>query len=123
MARILIVEDDVDLADQQRELLELEGHAVLTANSIGEGRELFIHNMSIELVVIDIKFDDTPDMNGIDLYKSVKDIRCNVKFLFWSGTEEEENLAVLTSFPGVSFLKKGIDTVEFLKIIEELTGE
>lgn len=68
MKRILLVEDEKDLRDIVRQLLESEGHTVDTAID-GIDALLKLNTTKYSLMITDI---DMPRMNGLELTKQVK---------------------------------------------------
>ena len=67
MQRILIVDDDVKLADMIREFLELEGFAVETAHN---GAACFRKELAnIDLIVLDVML---PTLSGFEVLKRLR---------------------------------------------------
>jgi DNA-binding response OmpR family regulator len=69
-ARILVVDDDADVRDLVRELLERAGHSVRTA---AEGREALrlLYDVRPQLIVLDVSM---PDLDGWATLERVRDI-------------------------------------------------
>lgn len=66
---ILLVEDDPDIADACRELLEYEGYRVFVARTGAEGLAL-LHRMSTPcLVLLDVRL---PDVDGLELIEQLQ---------------------------------------------------
>ncbi|HEX7357422.1 MAG TPA: sigma-54 dependent transcriptional regulator [Ignavibacteriaceae bacterium] len=93
--KILIIDDEPELRNLIKRLLELDGFYVLTAATFAEGIEC-IKNNEIDIVVSDVKL---PDGNGIDLLPVIK------KYLPFSET------IILTAYgkieDGVKAIKSG----------------
>ena len=83
--RVLIVEDDADIREGIRILLESENYKVIEAENGRKGLELLDEN--IDLVILDIM------MPGIDGYEVCKQLRLKTKkpIIFISALSEEEN--------------------------------
>ncbi len=79
--RILIIDDDVELAETIREVLELEGFIV---DSVSEGHEgLMMQNSKpYNLIVTDILM---PDMDGLEVIMKVRSQANSTKILAISG--------------------------------------
>ena len=68
--KILIVEDNEDMAFTLSKVLKKEGYQVFTANTGEKGLEIFEHEL-IDLVLLDLKL---PKINGIVVLKRIKDM-------------------------------------------------
>ena len=60
MARVLIVDDDRDMVDASRVVLEHEGHSVFVAYSAGEGKQA-IKESKPDILVLDVMMDEPDD--------------------------------------------------------------
>jgi DNA-binding response OmpR family regulator len=60
MARILIVDDDVDIIEASRVMLELDGHEVLAAGSYQEGLDRAL-GAKPDLMILDVMMDEPDD--------------------------------------------------------------
>jgi two-component system, OmpR family, response regulator MprA len=69
--RILIIDDDLDIVETMRSLLEFEGFQVLTADSVDRGIER-IATDSPDLVLLDIMFPENKT-RGFDAAREIKD--------------------------------------------------
>lgn len=66
--RILIVEDDTDIADIEREYLELSGYAVAVAPDGASGLDAALHQ-DFDLLLLDIML---PDVDGFTICRRVR---------------------------------------------------
>jgi DNA-binding response OmpR family regulator len=87
VAKILIVDDDVDLAVLLAYLLEKEGHQALVAHSAGAARAQ-LREHRLDLVVLDIGL---PDANGEELLPHLRQSSA-AAVLMLSGTNCEETI-------------------------------
>lgn len=86
MAKILMIEDNRDILDANRIMLELEGYDVLTAKDMAGGRKLALKE-DPDLIVLDVML---PDGNGIDLCRELKKVKdFNIIFLSALGTKND----------------------------------
>ena len=67
MANILIIDDDVFLADMLREQLSGEGHQVQVAHNLADGL-LTLNNTVIDVVLLDVQL---PDGNGLEYIPAI----------------------------------------------------
>jgi PAS domain S-box-containing protein len=80
---VLVVEDEPEILDIYRTMLEKLGYRVLTAGTPSEAiREAKAHASDLQLLITDIIM---PEMNGRDLARLISDIKPGLKCLFSSG--------------------------------------
>ncbi len=84
---ILLVEDEPDLLNICRRMLECKGYSVLSAATFGEAIRIAAENKGdIHLLMTDVVL---PEINGCDLSKKIQLISPNIKTLFMSGYSAE----------------------------------
>ncbi len=69
MSMILLIDDDTELTALLRDLLELEGYQVETANNGKEGLEKI--NESIDLILLDVMM---PELNGMETLRRLREV-------------------------------------------------
>ena len=74
---ILIIDDEVKLAELLSRILKLEGYTVLRADNAKAGLKL-LEREEIGLVLSDVKL---PDANGVELVKKIKEIKSYVEVI------------------------------------------
>lgn len=79
MEKILLVDDEIELANMIKDYLKNEGFDVLTKYTLADGKDSFDNN-SFSAVVLDINL---PDGSGLDLCKYVRD-KSNIPILMLS---------------------------------------
>lgn len=86
MAKILIVDDEKDLADTLGAVLELEGYQV---KPVLDGYKAIeeIKASSYDLVLIDIRL---PGMNGVETFIKIKEIEPRVKAIVMTAFSVED---------------------------------
>ncbi len=70
MARIMIVDDDVELADNTASLMRAKGHEVSTLHSTDNALQKIADNKP-DLVILDVMFPDNP-VAGFDLARQIR---------------------------------------------------
>ena len=60
MARILIVDDDIDIIEANKVILEAAGHEVISAMNKTEGMQAALNNKP-ELMILDVMMDEPDD--------------------------------------------------------------
>jgi two-component system cell cycle sensor histidine kinase/response regulator CckA len=115
---ILLVEDQPDILQLCRQMLERNGYTVLAALGPGEALELARrYQEKIELLVTDVVM---PEMNGSDLYKELQTMCPHLKALFMSGYTADFLAQHLKGENGVNFIEKPFTFAAFTRIVREI---
>lgn len=78
---LLIVDDEVDLSVNMKELLEDEAKDIFIANNGKEGLEI-LKKYKIDCVISDVKM---PVMDGLKFIQEARILGLNVPFIFYTG--------------------------------------
>jgi DNA-binding response OmpR family regulator len=89
MARILLVDDDVDLVAQNRLVLEKKGHDVVVAYNAAEARDL-LDGAAPDLMVLDVMMEETT--TGFQLARDVRARYPSLPLLMLTGIREAKNV-------------------------------
>jgi CheY-like chemotaxis protein len=117
---ILLVEDEQDLLELGRMMLENAGYRVLPAASPAEALGLALREPgTIHLLATDIIM---PGMNGADLSREVFLQRPGVRTLFLSGHPQDAISSKGITAPGVVFLQKPFSRRSLLAKVREALG-
>jgi two-component system, cell cycle sensor histidine kinase and response regulator CckA len=101
---ILLVEDEKSIRTTMRHALEHLGYTVLTAETPHEALNLAAkHGAGIDLIVTDVTM---PEMNGMDLARSVQAEHPDIRILFMSGYPSHVITQQGASDEGVHFIQK-----------------
>ncbi len=117
-ANVLIVEDDVNLLEGIRDILELDEYAVLTAENGEEGLRVLQGQMSPpDLIVSDIMM---PRMDGIQFYREVrKEERwVSIPFIFLTAKGEKADIQRGKRLGVDDYVVKPFDATDLLVAIE-----
>jgi CheY-like chemotaxis protein len=85
--RILLVEDQVEVMEVLRQILEVSGYDVVTATSGDEAHRLFARDDQFDLVATDIVMPG--ELQGPSLAAAIREIRPDMRFIFLSGYASE----------------------------------
>ena len=107
---ILLVEDDKQLRDIAREILEVMGYVVLAAPGADQALALAAHHEPIDLLVTDIVM---PRMNGFVLGERLKQAHPRMRALYMSGYAGNVIAKQNVTGLGISLLQKPF-TIEIL---------
>jgi CheY-like chemotaxis protein len=119
MARILIVDDNQDMREMLRAMVELRGHEVDEADSGHAGLERF-HTSVYDIVMTDIIM---PDMDGNQVITALRAADPKVRIIAVSGGGRVRNLGVLqvaTRFGADRVLSKPFRKEDVLRTVDEL---
>ncbi len=113
---ILIVEDEKDIRDSLKMLLELEGYSVFTAENGKEGLKILKNLESPCLILLDLLM---PVMNGMEFLEAKKheDAIAQIPVCVVSGVASDPHLKNTAGF-----IKKPIDLEILLKFIKNYCG-
>jgi PAS domain S-box-containing protein len=104
---ILLVEDDTDLRDLARELLDECGYTVLVAVTGADAVRLAAeHPAPIQLLLTDVVM---PGLQGPDVFARVRVLQPGIRALFMSGYTDEALTAQFEGDPSVVLLEKPFD--------------
>jgi len=112
--QILLVDDNAMFLDSARDVLEGEGHAVVTAES-GEEALRRIHVRPFSVVVMDIKM---AGLNGVETFIEMKQIRPDVRVIMCTAHLVEELIHLAEKEGAFAILKKPVKAPVLLDTIE-----
>ena len=108
--KILLLEDDYNLAEVIKEILSLENYIIDIANNADEAYEL-TYNNNYDLYIFDINL---PDENGLDVLKNLKDANDNTPAIYISALSDISTIAKAFEIGANDYLKKPFDVEELL---------
>jgi|WetSurSiteA1Bulk_404760.scaffolds.fasta_scaffold02095_4 two-component system, cell cycle sensor histidine kinase and response regulator CckA len=112
---ILLVDDDIDVLNFVREILEGHGYSVLPVSNSLNAIDIFrSHSETIQIVVTDIMM---PLMEGNELIKNLKRIKPDIKIIVISGYSDA---AVSKDKLVDAFIKKPFESMELLSAVRRL---
>ena len=112
---ILIVEDDVDMAQLNSRLLKRQGYDALVAYSVAEARRLY-QKQRPDLYVLDIML---PDGDGLTLCQEIR-LKYDDPVLFLTGKSETTDIISGLGTGGDYYLTKPFDRNEFVAVVQSL---
>ncbi|MGC9043063.1 MAG: ATP-binding protein [Myxococcota bacterium] len=116
---ILLVEDDNDIRNSLRFILERYGYKVIEAENGMIGYVLFKENMDkIDLILSDVVM---PELSGVKMYERISELKNGIKIIFMSGYSEEVLEQRISK--SIDVLFKPIPPVELLRKIREKLKE
>jgi len=119
--RILLVDDEADIVELLRDVLEAEGYVVDAALDAGTAIRLVRENL-YDVALVDFNL---PDMDGVMLHRQIRlmDVELASCTIFMSGLlQSEENLGYYMSQSG-GFLAKPFDLRDVLHQVRAVVGD
>lgn len=114
MKKLLVVDDDLEIASLLRELLELEGFAVVTANNGIQALEKF--DNTIDLILLDIMM---PEMNGLSVLSQLR-AKYTVPVIFLTAKDSELDKVVGLELGADDYIQKPFNDRELIARINAL---
>jgi PAS domain S-box-containing protein len=110
---ILIIEDDIDVLNVLKNILDQAGYDTMTAKDGADGLKILKNKgRKIDLVITDIYM---PKMSGVELYRQTRALRIPARFLFISGYTKQATLE-----PGMEYLQKPFSSNQLTQKIRSL---
>ena len=112
--RILIVDDNLALAENIAEILQLDGHTTEVATSAEEALARFSKS-DPDFVVTDYRL---PGINGADLVRQVRQARAGARVVVMSAYTDERTISDAQS-SGATFIAKPVDYAFLVRLVRE----
>jgi len=122
MRRILVIDDDTQIQQMLRQMLEREGYEVVDALDGNEGIKLY-RQLPADLIIIDIIM---PGKEGISTIIEIRQDFPDAKIIAISGgglIAPEVYLEMAERYGVCRTFSKPLDRKEFLDAIQELLGD
>lgn len=110
MNRILVVEDDIEICESIKLLLEYKGYIVLTARSVSEFEKI---GHDIDLYLLDVIL---PDGNGFDICKKIRQ-KSNAPIIFITSCDDENSIVKGLDIGADDYVTKPFHKAELLSRI------
>ncbi len=116
---VLIVDDDINLADSLSDILEAKGYNVRCAGSGEEALSLIKENI-FDVVFLDIKM---PGMNGVETLKRISEISPTIEIIMITAYAEDELVNQAKKQGALWVLPKPIDIDKVISFLIKLRDE
>ncbi|MDF1880418.1 response regulator transcription factor [Sulfurimonas sp. MAG313] len=107
---ILLLEDDIDLADTLKELLQSEGYSVYLVNNGSDAADIS-YDKVFDLYVFDI---NVPDINGLELLEGLREAQDRTPAIFISALTDLNSIAKGFEVGAEDYIKKPFFPQELL---------
>ncbi len=115
-AKILIVEDEEDLAENLADLLELEGYTPKICLSGEEALEEIKTSLP-DIALLDIQL---PEIDGIEVLRRIKELQPTLPVVMVSASSQRGMGEKIKEYGADGMIMKPYDQDELLQLIEEL---
>lgn len=120
MKKIMVVDNEPDIVDLTRTVLELGGYNVITANS-GEECLRLLEKEKVDLVLLDIMM---PGMSGWDVFNRINNKKSSIKVAFMSVLEiSDKRKQVLLEEGLADYIMKPFDKETLLNRVDKILEE
>ena len=119
---LMIIDDEPDVLLSLKAFLENKPYSVEVFSSAREALQKFalLGPSHYNLVISDVRM---PDMNGLQLYNSLKAVNQNVRIIFVTALDAAQELvSILPGLKEKEVIRKPISRSEFLEIVEQSTA-
>jgi len=120
MARVLVVDDELDIVETLRFVLEAHGHEVLEAN---DGLEALDRARSLEpdVILLDIMM---PNLDGYKVCRMLKydSQYSGIPVVLLTAKTDTQHVSMGKEVGADEYLTKPFDVVEVIEMIDRLTG-
>ncbi|MDY0102075.1 MAG: sigma-54 dependent transcriptional regulator [Lentimicrobium sp.] len=112
--RVLILDDEVDFAEELKEFLQLRDFEVYTANTPGEGFES-LRRRPYDLMILDIRL---PGMSGLEILKQVRKQYPSMEVIIISGHGDMDSVIQAMRDGAIDYLRKPFRHIDIQLSIE-----
>ena len=118
LAKILLVEDEIEILDAITEFLEREGYAVIRAV---EGEEALrrVENERPDLVLLDVGL---PGLSGLDVLRRLRDDHPRVPVVMLTGLNDEAQARRTLQMGAVDYISKPFDLGHLSRVVLAAIG-
>jgi CheY-like chemotaxis protein len=124
MAKVLLIDDDVDFVEMNKAVLTSKGFEVSEAYSAAEARGK-IEDVKPDLIVLDVMMET--GLAGFDLAREISTLHPQLPIIMLTGIREAKDLKFAfepdeTWLPVTTFLEKPINPSDLAERVEEILG-
>lgn len=116
---IIIVEDEEELRENLKDLLEFKGYRII---AYGSGEEILenIDALNADLVLLDHQL---PGVNGIDVLLKIKEIKPDIPVALVTASCQKETFESARNGGAMRIIAKPYSPADMLKAVEEMLNK
>jgi DNA-binding response OmpR family regulator len=119
LAKILLVEDEIEILDAITEYLEREGYAVTRAVD-GEEALRRVENERPDLVLLDVGL---PGLSGLDVLQRLRENYPRVPVVMLTGLNDEAQARRMLQMGAVDYIRKPFDLGHLSRVVLAAIGQ
>lgn len=116
MTKILVVDDDLELADNTRQSLKDEGYIIDVANSVAEAQPM-VYGFAYDLLILDWMM---PNITGIEFLEEIRRKGIHTPVLMLTGMDTYDNKATGLDSGADDYITKPFNRKELLARVRAL---
>lgn len=113
--KVLVVDDEAEICEAMKEILERSGCEVMTALDTGKAWEIFKEKRP-ESCIIDIHMSFSP-FDGVELLRRIREIDKGAQCIMLTCVSEEERGDDVKALGAEAYFEKPLDSGQFDKLI------
>lgn len=119
--KILVVDDEPEISQYIKDVLENSGYTVLCANSANDAWQLLTTDESIDTIFLDLMM---PEVSGLELLKKVRDgIKRDINAVIVTAKKSMQDIIVAKELGISGYLTKPFDPGKLVKIANQAANE
>lgn len=118
MSKVLIVEDEIELRQSYKKILESKGHKIEVA---GDGKEALekVYKFNPRVILLDIKM---PNMDGVKFLENLDQSMTKAKIIVFSNLDDDKDIKSAQKLGAMRYiLKSWASPNELVKLVEDAT--
>jgi len=114
---VLIIEDEVTVSDQLRQIIEPEGFTVYAEAGADKGL-LALADYKVDIVIADVGL---PEMSGRELASQIKKLYQNIPVLLVTGLPDEYNQNMVLAYGAVGYISRPFNKDAIIKQLHDIS--
>ena len=116
LGTVLIIDDSPEILQMMRQIIEMEGYRVVTAENGTNGVDAALKE-KVSAVLLDLSL---PDMSGFEVLKQIKSVKTSLPIIMVTGNHLEEEAQRAIELGAWDYITKPID-FEYLKNVLQVS--
>ena len=117
LGTVLVIDDEIMVAELARDILQRFGYTVLLASSGEQAIDLYYRRAN-EIVAVVLDFV-MPGMDGREVFHRLRAVNPNVKVIISSGYSRDQDADDLLKLGAAGFVQKPYRIAELVKVVGE----
>lgn len=114
--QIMILDDDVDLAESLADVLEISGHSVALAHS-GESAIQVASEVDFDLAFFDVQM---PGIDGVEAFLRIKEAKPDCKVYIMTGFSVQDRLDTALEHGAMGVMRKPFEVTDMIEKLQTL---